>query len=206
MPPELAAVRIPGIGAELMRKLGVASRTWPSGSRIVRAEAEGTVRPAWGGRDRVTLHAHGERHARACARRIVIARAHDVRGRRARGVAGHLRRCRRSSRRIDEVKLIEEAPLDSAGLQLHRDAPLRRRAHGPRPADERRRARLPGARGARALRRRLERVPDEPRREPAALDHGAGPAGGDADRRTRLTGRGGVEVSSRGGRGRNRLA
>jgi choline dehydrogenase-like flavoprotein len=52
MPPELAAVRIPGIGGELMRRLGAFSNlaVW---AVIVRAEAEGTVRSSWGGGDRV---------------------------------------------------------------------------------------------------------------------------------------------------------
>jgi hypothetical protein len=52
MPPELAAVRIPGVGRELMRRLGVFAHlaVWALG---VRAEAEGTVTPGWGGRDRI---------------------------------------------------------------------------------------------------------------------------------------------------------
>jgi choline dehydrogenase-like flavoprotein len=52
MPPELAVVRIPGVGRELMRRFGVFSNAavW---AVVVRAEAEGSVRSGWGGRDRV---------------------------------------------------------------------------------------------------------------------------------------------------------
>jgi choline dehydrogenase-like flavoprotein len=53
MPPELAAVRIPGIGSELMRRFTSFSHlaVW---AIVVQAEAQGTVRPAWrGGGDKV---------------------------------------------------------------------------------------------------------------------------------------------------------
>jgi choline dehydrogenase-like flavoprotein len=48
MPPELAAVRIPGIGSELMRRFASFSHlaVW---AIVVQTESEGTVRPAWRG-------------------------------------------------------------------------------------------------------------------------------------------------------------
>ncbi|MEI7894469.1 MAG: GMC family oxidoreductase N-terminal domain-containing protein, partial [Myxococcales bacterium] len=48
MPPELAAVRIPGIGRELMNRLAVFSNlaVW---ALIVRSESEGRVTTGWGG-------------------------------------------------------------------------------------------------------------------------------------------------------------
>ena len=54
MAPELAAVRIPGIGGELMKHFDDFSNlaVW---AVLVRAEAEGTVKPAWGGKDKVKL-------------------------------------------------------------------------------------------------------------------------------------------------------
>ena len=54
MPPELAIVRFPGIGQELMRHLGTFANLaiW---AVVVRSDAEGTVREGWGGRDKVNL-------------------------------------------------------------------------------------------------------------------------------------------------------
>lgn len=53
MQPELAAVRVPSIGRELVERVGDLSRVavWAA---QVRAEAHGTVRSGWGGADRVT--------------------------------------------------------------------------------------------------------------------------------------------------------
>ncbi len=50
--PELAAVRIPGIGHEWMHRFEQYPH-FAQWAMVVRAEAEGTVRPAWGGGDRV---------------------------------------------------------------------------------------------------------------------------------------------------------
>ena len=54
IPPELAAVRIPGIGHELMDRMGAFPHVamW---AVVVRAEAEGSVGAGWGGRDKVKL-------------------------------------------------------------------------------------------------------------------------------------------------------
>jgi choline dehydrogenase-like flavoprotein len=50
--PELAAVRIPGVGHEWMERFGLYPH-FAQWAMVVRAEAEGTVRPAWGGGDKV---------------------------------------------------------------------------------------------------------------------------------------------------------
>ena len=52
LPPELAAARVPGVGAELAERLSQLGHVaiWAA---QVRAEAEGTVREGWGGVDRV---------------------------------------------------------------------------------------------------------------------------------------------------------
>jgi len=54
MPPELVAARTPGLGAALVDRLADYRRVAVWGAHI-RARAEGTVRPAWGGGDRVRL-------------------------------------------------------------------------------------------------------------------------------------------------------
>jgi choline dehydrogenase-like flavoprotein len=54
MQPELAAARIPGVGSELMARLADYRHVAVWAAQI-RAEAEGTVKPGWGGGDRVKL-------------------------------------------------------------------------------------------------------------------------------------------------------
>jgi choline dehydrogenase-like flavoprotein len=54
MQPELAAARIPGVGSELMARLADYRHVAVWAAQI-RAEAEGTVKPGWGGSDRVRL-------------------------------------------------------------------------------------------------------------------------------------------------------
>ena len=141
MPPELAAVRIPGIGHELMRRFGVFPNlaVW---AVVVRAEAEGTVRPAWGGRDKVKLSLTARDIQRARKGTAILARMMFEAG--AREVWPGIYGLPSVLTSIDEVRLIEEAPLDSAPVQLHHDAPLRRRPHGRRSAHQRGRPRLPG--------------------------------------------------------------
>jgi len=109
MPPELAAVRIPGIGQELMRRMGSFSNlaVW---AVVVRAEAEGTVKPGWGGRDRVRLtltRADMERTKKGTA---LLARLMFEAG--AREVWPGLYGLPSVMRSIDEVRLIEEVPPD----------------------------------------------------------------------------------------------
>jgi choline dehydrogenase-like flavoprotein len=109
MPPELAVVRFPGIGRELMNRLGAFANlaVW---AVVVRAEAEGRVVPAWGGRDKVKLtltRADIERTRKGTA---MLARMMFEAGARevwpgVFGLPGVIRS-------VDEVRLIEEAPAD----------------------------------------------------------------------------------------------
>jgi choline dehydrogenase-like flavoprotein len=112
MPPELAAARIPGVGLELadrMARLGDVA-VWAA---QIRAEAQGTVRPStWGGggRDvvRFTLTQNDLRATRkACA---LIARMLFEAG--AREIWPGIHGVPHVMRSIDEVKLIEEGPLE----------------------------------------------------------------------------------------------
>ena len=54
MPPELAAARIPGVGQELVERLAQ-YRKVAAWAVQIRAEAEGTVKPGWGGDDLVKM-------------------------------------------------------------------------------------------------------------------------------------------------------
>jgi choline dehydrogenase-like flavoprotein len=110
MAPELAAVRIPGIGQELMRNFGVFSNlaVW---AVVVRAEAEGTVRPAWGGRDKVKLNLTRADIERARKGTAMLARMMFEAG--AREVWPGIFGLPSVIRSIDDVRLIEEAPVDS---------------------------------------------------------------------------------------------
>lgn len=109
MPPELAAARIPGVGSELasrMAKFGDVA-VW---AVQVRAEAEGTVRTGWGGGDavRLTLTENDLRATRkACAllgRMLFEAGAREVWP----GIFG----VPSVLRSIDDMKLIDDGPLD----------------------------------------------------------------------------------------------
>ena len=110
MAPELAAVRIPGIGRELMRNFGVFSNlaVW---AVVIRAEAEGSVRPGWGGRDKVKLSLTTADIRRARKGTAMLARMMFEAG--AREVWPGIYGLPSVIRSIDEVKLIEEASLDS---------------------------------------------------------------------------------------------
>jgi choline dehydrogenase-like flavoprotein len=110
MAPELAAVRIPGIGRELMRNFGVFSNlaVW---AVVVRAEAEGTVRPGWGGRDKVKLSLTQPDIQRFRKGTAMLARMMFEAG--AREVWPGIYGLPSVIRSIDEVRLIDEASLDS---------------------------------------------------------------------------------------------
>jgi choline dehydrogenase-like flavoprotein len=110
MPPELAAVRIPGIGQELMRNFGVFANlaVW---AVVIRAEAEGTVKPGWGGRDKVKLSLTKADIARTRKGTAILARMMFEAG--AREIWPGIFGLPSVLRSIDEVRLIEEAPLDS---------------------------------------------------------------------------------------------
>lgn len=110
MQPELAAVRIPGIGAELMRRFDTFSNlgVW---AMLVRSEAEGTVKPGWGGHDKVKFsltRTDMERARKGCA---LVARMMFDAG--AREVWPGIYGLPSVLTSPSEVRLIEEGPIDS---------------------------------------------------------------------------------------------
>jgi choline dehydrogenase-like flavoprotein len=109
MPPELAAVRIPGIGRELMRRFSVFSHlaVW---AVVVRAEAEGTISPAWGGGDTVKWTPSPLDVERTRKGVSILARMMFEAG--AREVWPGIYGLPPAITSIDQVKLMEEAPLD----------------------------------------------------------------------------------------------
>jgi choline dehydrogenase-like flavoprotein len=110
MAPELAAVRIPGIGRELMQRMGSFANlaVW---AVVVRAEAEGTVRPAWGGGDKVKLTLTQRDLERTRKGTALLARMMFEAG--AREVWPGIFGLPNVLTSIDQVKLIDQAPPDS---------------------------------------------------------------------------------------------
>ncbi len=110
MAPELAAVRIPGIGHELMQRIGAFANlaVW---AVVIRAEAEGTVRPAWGGRDQVKLSLTTRDMERTRKGTAILARMMFEAG--AREVWPGIYGLPSVLTSIDRCSLIEEAPTDS---------------------------------------------------------------------------------------------
>lgn len=109
MPPELAAARIPGVGQELVARLADYGHVAVWAAQI-RAEAEGTVRPAWGGGARVklTLSENDMRATRmACA---VLAETFFAAG--AREVWPGIHGVPSVLRSADAIARIAEGPLD----------------------------------------------------------------------------------------------
>jgi choline dehydrogenase-like flavoprotein len=109
LPPDLAAARIPGSGAELAERLSRLSHVAVWAAQI-RAEAEGTVREGWGGVDRVryTMTPNDVGAARKAA--SVIARMMFEAG--AKEVWPGIFGVPNVLRTIDEVRLVDEAPLE----------------------------------------------------------------------------------------------
>jgi choline dehydrogenase-like flavoprotein len=107
--PELAAVRIPGVGRALMHRFGVYSHlmTW---AMVLRAGAEGTVDAAWGGRDRVRFNPSPSDMARAVQGVALLARMMFEAG--AREVWPGLYGVPATLRRIDDVRAIDAMPPD----------------------------------------------------------------------------------------------
>jgi choline dehydrogenase-like flavoprotein len=109
LPPDLAAARIPGVGAELAERLAQFGNVavWAT---QVRAEAEGTVREGWGGVDRVryTMTKNDLQIARRAT--ALLARLMFEAG--AREVWPGIYGVPSVLRTIDEVTLMDEAPLD----------------------------------------------------------------------------------------------
>lgn len=115
MPPELAAVRIPGIGAELMKRFDSFSHlaVW---AVLVRSEAEGTVKPGWGGRDKVKYSVTARDMERM--RRGVALAARMMFDAGAREVWPGIFGLPSVIKSKDEVKLIEEGPIDSRAFSF----------------------------------------------------------------------------------------
>jgi choline dehydrogenase-like flavoprotein len=110
MQPELAAVRIPGIGTELMKRFGDFSHlgVW---CVLVRSEAEGTVRPGWGGHDKVTFNLTRPDMQQLRKGAAMLARMFFDAG--AREVWPGIYGVPSVIRSMDEVKLIEESSPDA---------------------------------------------------------------------------------------------
>ena len=109
IPPELAAVRIPGIGHELMNRLGAFPHVamW---AVVVRAEAEGSVRAGWGGRDKIKLSLTRADVERARTGLALLARMMFEAG--AQEVWPGLFGVPSILQSADEVRLVEQAPAD----------------------------------------------------------------------------------------------
>jgi choline dehydrogenase-like flavoprotein len=109
LPPDLAAARVPGVGAELAERLSQLPNValWAA---QVRAEAEGTVREGWGGIDRVryTLTPNDMRIVRRAA--ALIARMFFEAG--AREVWPGIFGVPSILTEVDQVRSIEDGPLD----------------------------------------------------------------------------------------------
>ena len=115
MPPELGAVRIPGVGQELMHRMGAFAHVavW---AMVLRAEAEGTVSAAWGGRDRVRFSLTRADVERSRAGVALLSRMMFEAG--AREVWPGVFGVPSVLRSIDEVRLIEEAPGESRAFSF----------------------------------------------------------------------------------------
>jgi choline dehydrogenase-like flavoprotein len=107
--PELAAVRIPGIGHEWMHRFGQYPH-FAQWAMVVRAEAEGTVRPAWGGGDKVRWSPARVDMERAVKGVALLSRMMFEAG--AREVWTGLHGVSSAIRSIDGVREIENMPPD----------------------------------------------------------------------------------------------
>jgi choline dehydrogenase-like flavoprotein len=110
LPPELAAVRLPGVGRDLMERMGRFANlaVW---AIVLRAEAEGKVDAAWGGRDRVRFTLSRTDLERSRKGVALLARMMFQAG--AREVWPGIFGLPSVLRSIDEVRKIEEAPIES---------------------------------------------------------------------------------------------
>jgi choline dehydrogenase-like flavoprotein len=110
MQPELAAVRCPGIGTELVERLSQLAHAAVWAVQF-RASSEGRVRPGWGGRDRVRYSLSAEDVAIARKGLVTLARLLFDAG--AKEVWPGVFGLPATLRSMDEVRLLEEGPLDS---------------------------------------------------------------------------------------------
>ncbi|HEX4446018.1 MAG TPA: GMC family oxidoreductase N-terminal domain-containing protein, partial [Polyangiaceae bacterium] len=107
--PELAAVRIPGVGHEFMERFELFSN-FAQWAMVVRAESEGTVRPAWGGGDKVRWSPSRADMERAVKGAALLARMMFEAG--AREVWTGLYGVSHAIRSVDAVREIEALPPD----------------------------------------------------------------------------------------------
>lgn len=107
--PELALARIPGVGAELQRRMA-SLRSVAIWAAQVRAEAEGTVRPGFGGADNVT-YTLTERDVMT-ARKALVTISNLLFDAGAREIWPGVFGVPQVLRSRDEVKLLAEGPLD----------------------------------------------------------------------------------------------
>jgi choline dehydrogenase-like flavoprotein len=107
--PELAVARIPGVGADLLERMASLRNvaTWVAN---IRAEAEGTVRPGFGGGDRVR-YTPIEKDV-ASARKALVTIAHLMFDAGAREVWPGVFGVPSALRSRDDVKRLAEGPLD----------------------------------------------------------------------------------------------
>ena len=115
MPPELAAARIPGVGQELVERLAQ-YRKVAAWAVQIRAEAEGTVKPGWGGNDlvKMTLTENDVSNVRFGS--ALLAEMFFNAG--AREVWPGIYGVPTILKSIDDVKLIREASLDPRAYAL----------------------------------------------------------------------------------------
>ncbi len=107
--PELAAVRIPGVGHEWMQRFGLYPN-FAQWAMVVRAEAEGTVRPGWGGGDKVRWSPSRVDMEHAVKGAALLSRMMFEAG--AREVWTGLHGVPSAIRSIDEVRAIDAMPPD----------------------------------------------------------------------------------------------
>jgi choline dehydrogenase-like flavoprotein len=105
--PELAAVRMPGVGLDWMRRFDRYAN-FAQWAMVLRAEAKGTVRPAWGGRDKIRWSPSPADMERAVRGVALLARMMFEAG--AREVWPGLHGVPSAIRSVDEVASIEAMP------------------------------------------------------------------------------------------------
>jgi choline dehydrogenase-like flavoprotein len=109
LPPDLAGARVPGVGRELSERLAQLANVCVWAAQI-RAEAEGVVKEGWGGVDRVR-YTLGENDLRTTRKALaLIARLLFDAG--AREVWPGVYGVPSVLRSVDDVKLIDDAPLE----------------------------------------------------------------------------------------------
>jgi len=110
MPPELLAARMPGGGADLMRKLGEYPNIGVWGLQV-RAEAEGVVKTGFGGRDKV-VYSLTERDMQKARKALAfVATLMIEQG--AREIWPGVHGLASAMHTVDQARTLESGPLDS---------------------------------------------------------------------------------------------